>query len=96
MLPNPVKVNGKFDLPADVKSGRVKLLLRIDEYGKVESAKLIESTSKDHAETAIKVAKGTVYTPPTRDGKPVSAMFYKSYVIQPRPVELRQTSNKQQ
>lgn len=89
-------MNGKFDLPEGVKSGRVKLLLNIDEYGKVDSVKVIESTSKYHAEAAVKIAKGSVYTPPTRDGNPVSAMFYKNYEIRPSPAEAKQVSNKQE
>lgn len=65
------------------KEEKAKLLLTIDEEGRVEEVKVVQSTSKKVAEKAVEIAKGSLYEPPLRGGRPVKADFYKVYRLLP-------------
>ena len=56
--------------------GEVKLLVQINEQGKVKVLETVSSTHPDFVEPSRKAAEGSVYEPPTRNGKPVKVEFY--------------------
>ena len=56
--------------------GEVKLLVQINEQGRVKVLETVSSTHPDFIEPSRKAAEGSVYEPPTRNGKAVKVEFY--------------------
>ncbi len=56
--------------------GEVKLLVQINETGRVKVLETVSATHPDFIEASRKAAEGSVYEPPTRNGKPVKVEFY--------------------
>ena len=56
--------------------GEVKLLIQIDEIGKVKVLEVVSFTHPDFIEPSRKAAEGSVYEPPTRNGEKVKVQFY--------------------
>jgi len=56
--------------------GEVKLLVQINEKGRVKVLETVSSTHPDFVEPSRKAAEGSVYEPPTRNGQPVKVEFY--------------------
>jgi len=56
--------------------GEVKLLVQINEQGRVKVLETVSSTHPDFVEPSRKAAEGSVYEPPSRNGKPVKVEFY--------------------
>lgn len=56
--------------------GEVKLLVQINEQGQVKVLETVSSTHPDFIQPSRKAAEGSVYEPPTRNGKPVKVEFY--------------------
>ena len=56
--------------------GEVKLLVQINEQGRVKVLETVSSTHPDFIEPSRKAAQGSVYEPPTRNGKPVKVEFF--------------------
>ena len=56
--------------------GEVKLLVQINESGRVKVLETVSTTHPDFVEASRKAAEGSVYEAPTRNGKPVKVEFY--------------------
>ena len=77
--PNPVK-RGALFYPPHLKrkglEGEVKLLVLIDEKGKVRVLDVVSSTHPDFVEPSRKAAENSIYEPPRRNGEAVKVQFY--------------------
>lgn len=56
--------------------GEVKLLVLIDEKGKVRVLEVVSSTHPDFVTPSRKAAEDSIYEPPKRDGETVKVQFY--------------------
>ena len=56
--------------------GEVKLLIQIDESGKVKVLEVVSSTHPDFVEPSKRAAEGSFYEAPTRNGEAVKVQFY--------------------
>jgi protein TonB len=56
--------------------GEVKLLVLINEKGKVRVLDVVSSTHPDFIESSRKAAEDSIYQPPKRNGEPVKVQFY--------------------
>ena len=56
--------------------GEVKLLVQINEQGRVKVLETVSSTHPDFIAPSCKAAEGSVYEAPTRNGKPVKVEFF--------------------
>ncbi len=56
--------------------GEVKLLVMIDENGKVSVVEVVSSTHPDFVNASRRAAENSVYQPPTKNGKKVKVQFY--------------------
>ena len=56
--------------------GEVKLLVLIDEKGKVRVLDVVSSTHPDFVEPSRKAAEDSIYEPPKRNGETVKVQFY--------------------
>ena len=74
---------GKYTWPrsAKGKSASVKLLIEINTSGHVKVISVTSSTNAALNPSAMKVASGSLFTPPLYKGKPVKARFYKTYIL---------------
>jgi len=77
--PGVVK-RGSLVYPAHLRrkglEGEVKLLVQINESGRVKVLETVSTTHPDFVEASRKAAEGSVYEAPTRNGKPVKVEFY--------------------
>ncbi len=77
--PGVVK-RGSLIYPAHLRrkglEGEVKLLVQINESGRVKVLETVSTTHPDFVEASRKAAEGSVYEAPTRNGKPVKVEFY--------------------
>ncbi len=77
--PNVLK-RGTLRYPSLLKrrgvEGEVKLLIQIDETGRVKVLEVVSSTHPDFIEPSKKAAEGSTYEPPQRNGEPVKVQFY--------------------
>ena len=77
--PSVIK-RGNLIYPSNLKrrglEGEVKLLVQIDEQGKVKVLEVVSSTHPDFAEPSKIAAESSVYEPPMRNGEPVRTQFY--------------------
>ena len=80
--PREIRV-GRFTWPsrAKGKSGSVRFLLEIDTSGRVRVKRVLSSTDPALVSAAKKVANGSRYTVPKKNGKPVKAIFTKTYQL---------------
>tara|TARA_B100001248_G_scaffold260204_1_gene247812 strand:- start:129 stop:818 length:690 start_codon:yes stop_codon:yes gene_type:complete len=71
---------GKLAYPSHLKrrglEGEVKLLVQIDEKGKVSVIEVVSASHPDFAESSKIAAESSVYEPPMRNGEPVMTQFY--------------------
>ncbi len=71
---------GSLVYPAHLRrkglEGEVKLLVQINEKGRVKVLETVSSTHPDFVEASRNAAEGSIYEPPTRNGKPVMVEFY--------------------
>ena len=71
---------GKLIYPIHLKrkglEGEVKLLVQIDERGKVKVIEVVSSSHPDFTESSKVAAESSVYEPPTRNGEAVITQFY--------------------
>ena len=76
--PQP-RIQVKMEPPIRFKrerlSGVVRLEIAIDEEGRTKVLNVVESTSSELHESAIKAAEQWVWTPPKKNGKPVKARY---------------------
>ena len=56
--------------------GEVKLLIQIDEKGKVKVVEVVSFTHSDFVEPSKKAAESSLYESPTRNGESVKVQFY--------------------
>lgn len=56
--------------------GEVKLLVLLDEKGKVRVLDVVSATHPDFIEPSRKAAEGSIYEPPKRNGEAVKVQFY--------------------
>ncbi|MBT3637218.1 MAG: TonB family protein, partial [Opitutae bacterium] len=56
--------------------GEVKLLVLIDEKGKVRVLDVVSSTHPDFVEPSRRAAEDSIYEPPKRNGETVKVQFY--------------------
>ena len=77
--PNVLK-RGNLRYPPHLKrrglEGEVKLLVQIDEKGKVKVLEVASFTHPDFVEPSRKAAEGSTYEPPKRNGEAVKVQFY--------------------
>ncbi len=77
--PNILK-RGSLFYPPHLKKrgleGDVKLLIQIDEKGKVRVLEIVSSSHPDFVESARKAAEGSSYEAPKRNGESVKVQFY--------------------
>ncbi len=78
---NPAIIKrGSLVYPSHLKrkglEGEVKLLVQINETGRVRVLETVSATHPDFVDASRKAAEGSVYEPPTRNGKPVKVEFY--------------------
>ena len=77
--PSVIK-RGNLIYPSNLKrrglEGEVKLLVQIDEKGKVKVLEVVSSTHPDFAEPSKIAAESSVYEPPMRNGEAVRTQFY--------------------
>lgn len=77
--PNVLK-RGTLQYPTRLKrqglEGEVKLLIQIDQRGRVKVLEVVSSTHPDFIEPSKKAAEGSTYEPPQRNGEPVKVQFY--------------------
>lgn len=77
--PSVIK-RGNLTYPTHLKrrglEGEVKLLVQIDEQGKVKVLEVVSSTHPDFAEPSKNAAESSIYEPPMRNGEPVRTQFY--------------------
>ena len=75
-VPRPIGVTG-FNFPARLKkkkvNGRVVLLLKLDENGRVLDVQLDSSNLPDFNDFVLKEVRKWKFTPPTQNGRPVKA-----------------------
>jgi periplasmic protein TonB len=55
--------------------GLVRMLVLLDERGRVSVQKVLEADREEFEQSAIEAAEGFVYDPPTKNGKPVNTEF---------------------
>ena len=71
---------GVLRYPAHLKrkglEGEVKLLIQIDEKGRVQVAEVVSSTHPDFIKPSREAAEGSIYESPKRNGVPVKVQFY--------------------
>lgn len=65
-----------FKLKRRGLEGEVKLLVLIDERGKVKVTEVVSSTHPDFIEPSRRAAEGSVYEAPKRNGEPVKVQFF--------------------
>ncbi len=77
--PNMIK-RGRLTYPPKLMrrglEGEVKLLVLIDEKGKVRVLDVVSSTHPDFVEPSRKAAEDSIYEPPRRNGEAVKVQFY--------------------
>jgi len=75
---------GKFRWPSGAKGtrGTVTLLLEINESGRVRVISVVSSTNSALNTAAKRVASGSKFTAPRKNGQKVKTRFYKPYVLQ--------------
>jgi TonB family protein len=77
--PNVLK-RGSLFYPPHLKrrglEGEVKLLVQINEKGRVKVLEVVSSTHPDFNESSIKAAEGSTYEAPKRNGEAVQVQFY--------------------
>ena len=77
--PNVIK-RGRLTYPPKLMrrglEGEVKLLVLIDEKGKVRVLDVVSSTHPDFVEPSRKAAEDSIYEPPRRNGEAVKVQFY--------------------
>lgn len=77
--PGVVK-RGSLIYPAHLRrkglEGEVKLLVQINEAGRVKVLETVSTTHPDFVDPSRKAAEDSVYEPPTRNGKAVKVEFY--------------------
>ena len=56
--------------------GEVKLLVLIDEKGKVRVLDVVSSTHPEFVEPSRRAAEDSIYEPPKRNGETVKVQFY--------------------
>ena len=71
---------GRLAYPLHLKrrglEGEVKLLVQIDENGKVSVIEVVSASHPDFAESSKIAAESSIYEPPMRNGEPVMTQFY--------------------
>ncbi len=77
---------GRFYWPRGVRGVEAKIAMRlkIKKSGHVEVLRIISSTNSDLNKIAMKVASQTRFTPPLKNGKPVEAVYTKTYLLKKR------------
>jgi TonB family protein len=77
--PNVLK-RGVLTYPPHLKrrglEGEVKLLVQINEKGRVKVLEVVSSTHPDFNESSKKAAEGSTYEAPKRNGEAVQVQFY--------------------
>ena len=77
--PNVIK-RGKLTYPPKLMrrglEGEVKLLVLIDEKGKVRVIEVVSSTHPEFVEPSRRAAEDSIYEPPKRNGETVKVQFY--------------------
>ena len=79
-IPKTIRT-GEFRWPSHAKgtTGEIKLLLEIDESGRVRVISVVSSTNSSLNTSAKQVATGSRFTSPRKQGQKVKARFYKTY-----------------
>ena len=79
-IPQTIRTGG-FRWPSHAKgtTGKIKLLLEIDESGGVRVISVVSSTNSSLNTSAKRVAAGSRFTSPRKNGQKVKARFYKTY-----------------
>ena len=79
-IPQTIRMGG-FRWPSHAKgtTGRIKLLLEINESGRVRVISVVSSTNSSLNTSAKRVAAGSRFTSPRKNGQKVKARFYKTY-----------------
>ena len=71
---------GALSYPPKLKrkglEGEVKLLVMIDEKGRVKVLEVVSTSHPDFVEPSRKAAENSVYQPPTRNGEKVKVQFF--------------------
>ena len=78
---NPsVLKRGTLRYPSNLKrkglEGEVKLLIQINEVGKVKVLEVVSSTHPDFVKPSRKAAENSIYEPPKRNGEAVKVQFF--------------------
>ena len=81
-LPTAIRT-GQFRWPSRARglSGKVRLLLEIDQNGLVSVIKVMSTSDPALSAAATRVARGSRFTSPRKNGQKVKARFYKTYVL---------------
>ncbi|MGB0326701.1 MAG: energy transducer TonB [Akkermansiaceae bacterium] len=81
-LPTAIRT-GQFRWPSRARglSGKVRLLLEIDQNGRVSVIKVMSTSDPALSAAATRVARGSRFTSPRKNGQKVKARFYKTYVL---------------
>lgn len=79
-IPQTIRTGG-FRWPSHAKgsAGKIKLLLEIDESGRARVISVVSSTNSSLNTSAKRVAAGSRFTSPRKNGQKVKARFYKTY-----------------
>ena len=78
-VPNVLR-RGRLHYPNHLKrrglEGEVKLLVRIDEQGRLKVLNVLSTSHPDFVSPSVKAAEGSLYEPPMRNGEPVKTQFH--------------------
>jgi len=74
---------GRFSWPRSAQGteGKVVMKLKITKSGKVEVISVLSSSNSSLNSSAMKVAKGTRFTPPRKHGQVVEAIYTKTFYL---------------
>jgi len=79
-IPQTIRMGGfRWPSHATGTTGRIKLLLEINESGRVRVISVVSSTNSSLNTSAKRVAVGSRFTSPRKNGQKVKARFYKTY-----------------
>ncbi len=79
-IPQTIRMGGfRWPSHANGTAGKIKLLLEINESGRVRVISVVSSTNSSLNTSAKRVAAGSRFTSPRKNGQKVKARFYKTY-----------------
>lgn len=75
-LSGPRQPEYPYELKRNRIEGIVKMLVQIDEMGRVTVLEVVETPHRDFEKPAIEFAEASIYEKPMKDGRPVKTRFF--------------------